>query len=198
VLWLVTNVVGFGLAGAFFHNFPLAFAFPPDLAGLGRFNLMPALLGAAFGFVPALLAGGLQWTLLRRIWPVPRWWIVSVPAGVGLLHFLSDGFENARDLSAAVVLSGLLVGLIQGRLLRPHRSSTRWVALAVLGWTLGWLLGIAVLHFSGMLYRPWVGGLDFQQHGLLGLTTGLAYGLSTGASLVWQPQKREAVELRTP
>jgi len=108
VLWFLANIVSFGLAGAFFHNFPLAFAFAPDVTHLGAFSLLPAIVGLIFGAIPALLIGWSQWMLLRRSLPLSRWWIVSVSAGMGLMHFLSDGFENARDLSPAVLISGLL------------------------------------------------------------------------------------------
>ncbi|MEK7328894.1 MAG: hypothetical protein AAB217_26920 [Chloroflexota bacterium] len=41
ILWLVANILSFGLVGAMFHNFPLAFTFPPDLAHLGSFSPRP-------------------------------------------------------------------------------------------------------------------------------------------------------------
>jgi hypothetical protein len=181
LFWLLANILSFGLVGAMFHNFPLAFTFPPSISQLGRFSLTPAIVGFFFGFIPALLIGFLQRVILRRRWPLSRWWLVSVSAGVGLLHFLSDGFENARDLSFAVLLSGLLVGVLQWRLLRPHLShSAWWLAVSVFGWCVGWLIGIAILHNTGLLYRPWVPGLDGQTHGLLGLAMGATFSLGTG------------------
>ncbi len=99
---------------------------------------------------------------------------------MGLMHFLSDGFENARDLSLAVLVSGLLVGVIQWRLLRPHLASAAWWVLASgLGWYGGGLIGIAI----------WISGLD--AHGRSGLTTGFTYGLSTGLLLVWLLRNRK-------
>lgn len=184
--WLVVNVGGFGLAGAMFHNFPLAFTFPPDLAHLGRFSLMPAILGGVlFGFIPALPIGLLQRLVLRGVLPLSRWWILSASAGLALLHFLSDGFENARDLSAAILLSGLVVGLWQWRLLRSLvPSPAGWILASASGWYLGWVIGMAILHSTGMLYLPWAGGLDSKQHGVLGVLAGLLYGLGTGLSLI--------------
>jgi len=185
-VWLLANTLGFGLVGAGFHNFPLAFTFPPIISQLGGFRLEAAIVGFFFGFIPSLLVGFLQRLILRREWPLSRWWIVSVSVGVGLQHFLADGFENARDLSLAVLLSGLLVGVIQWRLLRPHLpSSAGWIVASGLGWSVGWLIGIAILHNTGLLYRPWVPGLDGQTHGILGLAAGLAYSLSTGLFWMW-------------
>lgn len=186
VLWLIAQVLGFGLVGAMFHNFPLAFTLPPDLVHLGRFSLRPALLGFFFGFIPALLIGFLQWVMLRPLLrlhrPLSRWWMVSVSVGVGLMHFLSDGFENARDLSVAVILGGLVVGAFQGRLLPSPAGSWSWW-VSGLAWYGGWLLGIAILHTTG-LYRPWDPSLTGITHGVLGLTVGLTAGLST--LLAWR------------
>lgn len=181
LLWLLANTITFGLVGAMFHNFPLAFMFPPNISQLGIFRAEAAIAGFFFGFIPALLIGFLQRMILRPYLPLSRWWLVTVSAGVGFLHFLSDGFENARDLSFAVLLSGLLVGIVQWRLLRPHMpASAWWLAASVFGWCVGWLVGLAILHNTGLLYRPWVPGLDAQQHGLLGLAMGATFSLSTG------------------
>jgi hypothetical protein len=183
ILWLAINVASFGIAGAFFHNFPLAHTFPPNPAGQGAFSLTPAIVGLFFGAIPALLIGWSQRWLVRRYLPLSRGWIVSASAGVALMHFLSDGFENARDLSAPVVVSGLLVGLIQWSLLRPRRLPAWWIPIAGAGWYVGWVAGIAILESTGMRHLPWTGGLDLKQHGLLGMTTGLVSGLSTGLLL---------------
>lgn len=184
ILWLVANVFGFGLVAAMFHNFPLALTFPPNLARLGSFRLMPALLGGLlFGFVPALLIGFLQRSILRHHLPLSRWWIISVSAGMGLMHFLSDGFESARDLSLAVLISGTLVGLGQWRLVR-HQPQAIWlIPINAASWYVGWVFSITLLDALGLLHLSWVGGLDFKQHGLQGAVVGLTAGLSTG--LFW-------------
>lgn len=185
--WLAANIIGFGLVGAGFHNFPLAFTFPPNVLQLGVFRLEAAIVGFFFGFIPALLIGFLQRVILRRYLPLSRWWLISVSVGMGVQHFLADGFENARDLSLAVLLSGLLVGGIQWRLLRPHLpSSAGWMVASGLGWYVGWLIGIAILHNTGLLYRPWVSGLDGQTHGILGLSVGAMFGLNTGLLWMWR------------
>ena len=192
ILWPAANLIGFSLAGVFFHNFPLAFAFPPNLSRLGSFSLAPALLGGLmFGAVPALLLGFLQRLTLRRHLPVSRWWIVSASVGMGLMHFLSDGFENARDLSIAVSLSGLVVGVMQWLLLRAQLPESVWcIPASLIGWYVGWVIGIATLDAIGLRHVPWIGGLDVKQHGILGIATGITYSLTTAPTLIWLLRKR--------
>ncbi len=185
LIWLLANLIGFGLVGALFHNFPLALTFPPNLARLGRFELEPALLGVLLGAVPSLFIGLAQWRLLRRHWPVSRWWILTVSAGIGLQHFLADGFPKARDLSLAVLASSVVTGVLQWRLLRRQRPSSGWWLLAgVAGWSLGWLLGTLLLDALGMLHVPWTPELGLLQHGLPGMLAGAGYGLLTGLTLL--------------
>ena len=185
-LWLAANVLGFGLVGAGFHNFPLAFSFPPSLIGLSQFQFGPGLLGGLmFGFTPALLVGLAQWALLRPLLAPSRWWILTVPAGMAWQHFLNDGLPNARDLGWAVLLSAGLTGLLQMRLLRSRPAFSRWwLAASSGGWLLGWIVSIALLNNLGLLQRAWVRGLDGQQHGLQGLVVGAAFGLLTSLVLL--------------
>ncbi|HJW89463.1 MAG TPA: hypothetical protein VJ436_02355 [Anaerolineales bacterium] len=189
--WILANLIGFGFAGAFFHNFPLAYS-PSNLTRFGAFSLAPAIFGGLFfGAIPALLIGWSQRIVLRRYWPLSRWWILSASIGMGVMHFLSDGFENARDLSIAVLLGGLSVGAFQWLLLQPHLPLPGWWILAnLIGWYLGWVIGIAILRSIGILYLPWVGGLEVKQHGILGVSAGLTSGLGTGLLLMWLLRNR--------
>ena len=190
--WLLANAICFGMAGAPFHNFPLAFMFPPTIARLGAFQLSPALAGVLFGAVPSIPIGLFQWLMLRGKFPVSRWWIFTVSAGVGLDHFLADGFPTARDLSIAVVASSALVAVLQWLLLRRHLNpSLWWILTTIASWSLGWVLGVSVLGSLGLLQIPWQRGLDFQQHGLLGIVLGSVYGIATGVLMVWLLQARE-------
>lgn len=185
LFWLIANILGFGFVGAMFHNFPLAFTFPPNVLRLGSFRLEAAIVGFFFGFIPALLIGFVQRLILNRSVPLPRLWIISTSLGMGLMHFLADGFENARDLSLAVILGGLAVGVFQWRLLRPLQPQATWVIfINTLGWYVGWLIGIAMLHNTG-LYRPWDPNLTGTTHGILGLSVGVVYSLSTGLFWIW-------------
>src|SRR3990172_6901275 len=125
--WFVANVISFGLVGGAFHNFELL---PPSIAGLGRFELWPALFGAVFGAVPSILIGWLQWFILRRPLPVSSWWILTVSAGVGLNHFVSDGFPNARDPIIGLLAGCAVIGVLQWLVLRKQVSSFAWWILA--------------------------------------------------------------------
>jgi hypothetical protein len=187
--WSLINLMGLGLVGALFHNFPLAFTFPPNVSRLGSFSFGAGFFsGLAFGFVPALLIGFLQRLILRNHWPISRWWIVSVSAGVGLMHFITDGFENARDLSIAVVFGGLVVGVVQWLLLRQHvKSSGWWILATVASWYLGWLMSYLILLLLRFVNPSWAGAMyQYQnQHGLQGLSVGIVTSLVNGALLVW-------------
>ena len=183
--WLLANAISFGIAGALFHNFPLAFIFPPTIVRLGAFYLSPGLAGVLFGAVPSILIGLFQWLILRGKFPVSRWWIFTVSAGVALDHFIADGFPNARDLSIAVVASSALVAVLQWLLLRRNLNPSLWWILAtIVSWCLGWVLGVSVLGSLGLLQIPGQRGLDFQQHGLLGMVLGSVYGMATGVLML--------------
>lgn len=77
---------------------------------------------------------------------------VAGPEEMSNRHFLSDGFENAWDPSAAVLAGGL-----------------------------------ALLDALGRRDRAGVPGLDFRQHGVIGVAVGL------GALLIGLPRRRVVV-----
>ena len=65
-----------------------------------------------------------------------------------------------------------------------------WILANLIGWYLGWVIGIAILRSIGILYLPWVGGLEVKQHGILGVSAGLTSGLGTGLLLMWLLRNR--------
>ncbi len=176
------------MAGLLFHNFPFAFDFPPSIERLGQFEIQPAIVGVLFGVVPSIPIGLLQWLILRRYFSLSRWWILSIALGIGLMHFLGDGFPYAQDLSVAVFTSGALVGVFQWNLLRQAiGSSAWWVVASVMGWYLGWVIGFMILDSGGL------GSLHYsQKHGLLGITIGLGYSMLVGLALVFLRQKNRS------
>lgn len=185
ILWLVANVLGFGFAGAFLHNFPLNYA-PSLYTFRTPFDLTPGVTGFIFGFIPALLIGWPQRWILRRIWPISRWWIISVSLGMGVMHFLADGYVYAGDGSGFVLIGGLIVGVIQWRLLRPHVPASHWWGLAGAGgWVLGWVIGIGILHAIGYADD---GRGNALGHGLVGGMAAPAYSLGTGLILKRAPE----------
>jgi hypothetical protein len=185
LLWLAVNIVGFGVLGAMFHNFPVVYNVPPGPWRLGGFSLQPAILGGIlFGAVPAMLVAFAQRWVLRPAVDLSWWWLGTVPVGVGLSHFMLDGYEYAADLSGAVFLGGLAMGLAQWAVLRRALSGSGWwIPACLLGWLVGWVVGVAALESQHQLRVPWEGGLDFRQHATLGLTIGISYGLATGLVL---------------
>lgn len=178
-IWLLINALGLVMAGFLFHNFPTPFVFPPGTRSLGSFDLAPAVMGFLFGAVPSFPAAWLGWLLFRRHFSLSRWWMAALPLGVGLLHFLSDGFPSAYDLSIAVLASGAVIGWFQWHLLRRDKGlPSWWIAALALGWYFGWVLGSAILEAGNL------GALDYPlKHALLGLTTSLGYSILTGVAL---------------
>lgn len=180
--WVLINSLGFAASGLMFHNFPTAFSFPPSFEGLGVFAITPALAGFLFGAIPSLPISALGWWLLRRHISLSRWWILALPLGIGLLHFLSDGFPNAYNLSVPVLASGAVIGILQWNLLRREKGlSAWWIVAQTLGWYLGWALGFVLFTWSA------VGQLDYApKHALLGMTTGIGYSLLTGLAVYYR------------
>lgn len=180
--WLLANVISFGFVGGAFHNFELL---TPSIAGLGTFELAPALVGALFGAVPSILIGWFQWLILRRYIRVSRWWILTVSAGIGLNHFIADGFPNARAPIIGLLAGSAAVGLLQWLVLRRQVNSFAWWILATIGsWSIGVLIGVSLLDASGLLSRSYTPGLDFQQHGLVGIVLAAIYSILTGVVMV--------------
>ena len=194
--WLLANVISFGIAGGMFHNFPLTFIFPSTAAWLGTFELSPALFGAAFGAVPSILIGLLQWLILRRHLPVSGWWIFTILPGVGFDHFISDGFPNAQDLSIAVLASSALIGVLQWLVLRRQVNSFAWwIVATVVSWSMGVWIGVSILDASGLLSRTWIRGIDFQEHGLVAIVLAAVYSLMTAIIMGLILQRNRSDEL---
>jgi len=188
--WLLANVVTFGFAGGMFHNFellPLSFARP------GTFDLPAAGFGAIFGFVPSIPIGWLQWLNLRRHLPISRWWILTVSAGVGLNHFISDGFPHSGDLAIGLLAGCAVTGVLQWLVLRRQvRSFAWWILATVAGWSMGVLIGVSLLVATGLIRKPWSPALGFQQHGLVGIILAAVYSLVTGGVMVLLLQRNKA------
>lgn len=79
--------------------------------------------------------------------------------GVGLLE------NNGLQFAATLLLTGVVVGWLQGSVLHQYRalrlSVSRWTLVS----TVGWILGSLVLTASGSLYRPIANAL-WSQFGL--------------------------------
>lgn len=180
--WLLANVISFGFVGGAFHNFELV---NPSIGRLGTFELAPASVGAVLGAVPSILIGSLQWLILRRHLPVSRWWILTVSAGIGLNHFISDGFPNASDPIIGLFAGSAVVGVLQWLALRRLVNSFAWwIVATVVSWSVGVVIGVSLLDVSGLLRSDWTSGLGFQQHGLVGIVLAAVYSIPTGVIMV--------------
>jgi hypothetical protein len=104
-------------------------------------------------FYPAfgLVAGCLQYLLLRRCLPRMGWWIVATVVGwllpIAVLRLVSATLPVALDVSSVwsvavvVVLIGGCIGLAQWLVLRQRvRHAARWILASVLGWGMAGLV----------------------------------------------------------
>ena len=148
-------------------------------------NLVVGLcIGAAVGYA--------QWSVLRKQITVSGWWGLACAIGLGV-PFVAGvildevGFEPP-DLPASAILGrvivgiigGLLSGLLQMRLLKPHFARAGWWILASsMGWGMCWLAS-SIPGPSIALLGLIMGG------GLLGAVTGV--GLLWMASPPMQKQ----------
>jgi hypothetical protein len=140
--------------------------------------------------------GLLQGRAIRPLLPRPAAWRASCIVGLALPFLVTDlapavGRELPYSLPLAVALGGLLIGVWQAFLLRPHVQAPGWWILANgVGWTLA--AGMALLADSwvrGQAIRGVPGALLY-----LGLVAGggLILGLVTGVVLprLLRPIKR--------
>lgn len=172
--------------------FIIVLASAGEALGLGGNQV---LVGLGMGAGVGLLQGRALRPLLHRSGP----WILVCLVGLGLPFLATDlaqvaGHALPYSLPLAVTLGGLLVGLGQAYLLRPHvRPVSAWVFASLVGWSLA--AGTASL----------ADGIS-QSHSLRGIAGALAYlgtvaggglllGLVTGGALVWL-QRRAGAAIR--
>lgn len=132
-------------------------------------------MGAGVGYA--------QWRLARHWFDADRQWVWASVIGMGTPFVLGDivaavGVQVPYSLALYVVMGGLLVGLMQRRLLSPHSERANWwVPACVVGWALPASLTALGEFGSG----GW---------GVLASTTamffgGAVLGAVTGGTLVW-------------
>ena len=174
LLWVLASTVAFGVGGR------LGVALSPsrDLIVIGYLAVTASLI----------LAGVLQWLMLRRLIPDAGWWVpVSVVAVaiVGVLAF-GLGLIN-RDVGwvLGVAVGWIVLGALQWLVLREHVAGAGWWVLAN---TLGLIVAVPVVGFvtwaTGVPADGAIGGL------LRWLAFGAAYGVTTGTALLWLLRER--------
>ena len=122
-------------------------------------------------FLPilGLLAGVLQYLLLRRYLPRMAWWIAATALGWSLLsvvYGIATAFSAAVSPAVFIALIGVSIGLPQWLVLRQRvPRAALWILAGVVGW--------------GMAYLP--NGSNASQAGAL--TVALLPGIA--ASIAW-------------
>jgi hypothetical protein len=153
-----------------------------DLIGMGQGEsqfIVGIGMGAGVGYAQGRMAR--QWFGATRRWA----WATVIGMGV---PFVASDFvgavwgEFSFWLPLTVVTGGLLVGLLQRRILCSHSDRAHWwVPACVAGWTLA--AGTAAV--SGVLPSgPSAGWFAILNVGVI-LLGGVVLGVVTGGALVW-------------
>ena len=153
-----------------------------DLIGIGEREsqfIVGIGMGAGVGYAQGRVAR--QWFGATRRWA----WATVIGMGV---PFVASDFASAVwsefsfSLPLVVVIGGLLVGLLQRRVLRSHSDRANWWVPACVA---GWSLAAGTAAVSGVLSSgpsdPWLVILNV---GVI-LLGGVVLGIVTGGALVW-------------
>jgi hypothetical protein len=180
VFWVLASTVAFGVGG----RMGVALSPSEDLIVIAYLAVTTS----------SILAGVLQWLILRRLIADTGWWLpvsVVTVAIIGVLVF-GLGLIN-RDVGwvLGVTVGWILLGALQWLVLREQVAGAGWWVLAN---TLGLIVAVPVVGFV-----TWATGAPAD--GLIGgvlrwLAFGAAYGVVTGTAL-WR-LLRERLELATP
>jgi hypothetical protein len=147
-----------------------------DLLGLPGSDF---ILGIGIG----LGVGYAQGRTASQLFGAARQWMWATVIGLGGLFLVEDivaaawsEFDNLHSLQLDVAIGGLLVGLLQRRILRSHSDRANWwVPASVVAWSLAaWTASVT---FSGALDAILTLGMI--------LMGGVVLGVVTGGALVW-------------
>ncbi|NNG16702.1 MAG: hypothetical protein HKM89_09490 [Gemmatimonadales bacterium] len=180
LLWVLASTVAFGVGG----RLGVALSPSKDLIVIAYLAVTASLI----------LAGVLQWLVLRRLIADTGWWVlvsVGAVAIVGVLVF-GLGLIN-RDVGwvLGVAVGWIVLGALQWLVLREQVAGAGWWVLAN---TLGLIVAVPVVGFVtwaiGAPADSAIGGF------LRWLAFGAAYGVVTGTTLSWLLRQR--LELAMP
>ncbi|MEP7342365.1 MAG: hypothetical protein ABI977_31855 [Acidobacteriota bacterium] len=169
--------------------FVIALALIGEAVGIGGVQV---LVGVGMGAGIGLMQGRASRSVLHMVAP----WFWSCVVGLGLPFLTWDiakaaGWDFPYSLYVSVALGGLIVGIWQAFLLRPHIHKIGWwVAASMVGWNLAaGTAAIADSLFRSRSLRGIWGALAS-----LGIIAagGLILGLVTGGSLVWLLRQKPA------
>jgi len=161
-------LVGFGLM--------IVLAIAWDIIGGGAQFMVGVGMGAGVGYLQGRVVG--EW-----IESVRAWLLASI-IGMGAPFVLWDigaatGMDFPFSLPLSVVMGGLLVGVLQRRVLRPHSDRANWWVPVC---TVGWALPAGLIAFGDADVVPDLGGILSISGMLLG---GVILGAVTGKPLIW-------------
>lgn len=175
--WALASAVGFGFGGR-----------------LGRV-LSPSDDVIVVGFVALsfslVVAGALQWLILRPMVAASGWWVPASIGGVAIFGVLVYGTGLVdRDVGwvLAVIAGWTALGVLQWLVLREDVAGAGWWMLAH--------VGALVVAGPGVGFVTWLTGAPVETalgNALRWLTFGSAYGIVTGAVLLWLLRERIAV-----
>lgn len=159
----------------------IALALVGEAAGIGGVQV---IVGVGMGAGVGLMQGRVMRTVLGKFGP----WFWSSVVGLGLPFFMADiagvvRWDSPYSLYLAVILAGLIVGIIQAFILHSRFYNTGWW---IVGSVVGWSMASATVALADTLPRA---------HSLRGVWGALAYlaivaagglvlGIITGISLV--------------
>lgn len=174
LLWVLASTVAFGVGGR------LGVALSPsrDLIVIGYLAVTASLI----------LAGVLQWLMLRRLIVDAAWWLPASVAAVALIGVLVFGLGLIqRDVGwvVGVAVGWIVLGALQWLVVREQVAGAGWWVLAN---TLGLIVAVPVVGFVTSATGV---GADGASGGLLRwLAFGAAYGIVTGTALCWLLRER--------
>ena len=165
--WVLASALGWSVGGSLGVA---AAASQPDI-------IISGYVGIAAG---GMLAGVLQWLVLKRYLAQPGSWMtatIGAVAIVGVVVFGLGAVNADMGWVTGVGLFGMVIGTLHWRILRHLVArSIWWVAASTVGWVMGGigggLLGLVLV---------WEGGSTLLSWAMLGAV----YGAVTGATLVW-------------
>jgi hypothetical protein len=142
-LWVGLTLLGFFLSIGF--HFPTSFASP--VLNPEDIDMSGAILGFVFGAVSGLIIASLQWLVLKAWFPRARLWVLPTAAGYGVVHAFGDAVPY---MPLVLVGGGIALGITQFFALRQALSKPiLWIAIAAIGWYLGFQLGFAIYSTPG-------------------------------------------------
>ena len=184
ILWLQWSVAfafGYTLAP------PLGFFLAALIAPAGGADLAGSL-AIMDGTVAGVLIGGLQWFLLRRRVAQASSWFFATVLGLVIgyyLSFLIYNFLNVHGAIAGFVITGLCLGVAQGRFINlPSPHYWYWILVNSIGWAVAGSAGNwAAIHLAKFWFFPVTGAIVGMLTGVVLISTlkGYALGRSAGS-----------------